>query len=83
VCRVLWIVGVVGAEALDVGEGEEVRECGHAAHPHYAAGRCEEWREPVREQVVAEDICCEDLAQRRSFSFTCLKTFLLCQRADV
>jgi hypothetical protein len=62
VCEALGgFVGVVGAEALDVGEGEEVREGCYAADPDYAAGRGEEGREPVREQVVAEDVCGEDL----------------------
>jgi hypothetical protein len=63
VCEALGgFVGVLRAEALDVGEGEEVQESGDAADPDYAAGWSEEGREPVREHVVAKDVCCEDLA---------------------
>lgn len=60
-----------------------MRECGDAAYPDYAAGGVEEGREPVREHVVAEDICCEDLAQRRGGFFAAHReAFLFGQSAD-
>ena len=56
-------VGCVGGEGLGVVWGESGRQGGDAGDPDYTRGGREKRCQPVREHVVAEDVCCEDLAQ--------------------
>lgn len=59
------LVGLGGAQALQVVQREVVRVGGRAREPDDARLGGHEGREPVREQVVPEDVGGEDLAEGR------------------